>query len=66
MNDQEIAERLKRDDEYWTGPRFMGLLGLTLAVALSVIYFISSVRSGDYTWQPFAHDPEAELAPSSW
>lgn len=44
----------------------MGLLGLTLAVALSVIYFISSVRSGDYTWQPFAHDPEAELAPSSW
>jgi len=44
----------------------MGLLGVTLTIAFAVIYFISSVRSGDYTWQPFAHDPAAELAPSNW
>ncbi len=66
MNDQEIAERLKRDDEYWTGPRFLGLLGVTLSIAFAVIYFISSVRSGDYSWHPFANDPEADLAPSTW
>lgn len=44
----------------------MVLLGVTLAIAFAVIYFISSVRSGDYTWHPFAHDPETELAPSNW
>ena len=65
MNDQEIAERLKRDDEYWTGPRFLGLLGVTLSIAFTVIYIISSIRTGDYTWQPLANNP-ADVAPSDW
>lgn len=66
MTDQEVADRLKRDDEIWTGPRFVALLGGTLAFALVLIYVISSLKSGDYTWYPFAHDPGHELAESNW
>lgn len=66
MDDKQIAERLKADDATWDGPRLIGLLGVTLALALTVIYVISSLKSGDYTWRPFAHDNAHELAPSSW
>jgi hypothetical protein len=66
VDDKQIAERLKADDATWDGPRLIGLLGVTLALALTVIYVISSLKSGDYTWHPFAHDNARELAPSSW
>ena len=64
MTDEQIAERLKRDDAYWTGPRFVGLLFLTLAIAISVIYAMSSLYYNDWTWHPLAHDPAHEILPS--
>lgn len=66
MSDKYYEERLKREDEVWTTSRFVGLLFLTLAIALAVIYSIASVRSGDWTWRPLANDPVRELPPSNW
>mgnify|MGYP001577664580 CR=1 FL=1 len=66
MTDDEIQKRLERDDEFWTGPRFVGLLFATLGVALGFIYFISSVRTGDYTWHPLAHHLVEEVEISGW
>jgi hypothetical protein len=66
VTNDEIQKRLERDDEFWTGPRFVGLLFGTLGVALAFIYFIASVRSGDYTWHPLAHDPVTEAPISDW
>lgn len=66
MDDKQIAERLERDDQTWTGPRLIGLLFATLAVALTVIFVISSLKSGDYSWHPFAHDNARELPMSDW
>ena len=56
--------RFKAEDEYWTASRLVMLLFGTLAIALSVIYAISSLYSGDWTWRPLAHDPAHELLPS--
>ena len=64
MNDQELAERMRRADAYWNGPRLMMLLGGTLAAALTVIYIASSLYYGNYTWNPLAHDPGHEILPS--
>ena len=66
MDDKQIAERLKVEDATWTGPRLIALLFGTLAVALTVIFVISSLKSGDYSWHPFAHRPERELPISNW
>lgn len=66
MTDDEIQKRLERDDEFWTGPRFVGLLFGTLGVALAFIYFIASVRTGDYTWRPLANHPVEEAPISDW
>jgi hypothetical protein len=65
VTDEQIAERLKRDDAYWTGPRFVGLLFVTLAIAITVIYIMSSLYYNDWTWHPLAHDPAHELLPSN-
>jgi hypothetical protein len=35
-------------------------------VALTVIFVISSLKSGDYTWHPFAHDHAQQLPMSDW
>lgn len=64
MTDQEIEERLARDDAFWTGPRLVGLLLGTLAVAFTVIFVISSLKSGDYTWHPLANPDPFDLRPS--
>lgn len=66
MDDKQIAARLEKEDAIFDGPRFVALLFGTLAVALTVIYVISSLKSGDYTWHPFAHDNERELPMSDW
>ncbi len=66
MTDEEIEQRLARDDAFWTGPRLVGLLAGTLAIALTVIFVISSVRSGDYTWSPIANSDPLDLRPSDW
>lgn len=66
MDDKQIEQRLKKDDEFWNGPRLISLLGGTLAVALVVIFVISSLKSGDYTWHPFANDKPYDFSISSW
>ncbi len=63
---KQIDERVAREDAVWNGPRLVALLLGTLAVALTVIFVISSLKSGDYTWHPFAHDNEREIRMSDW
>ncbi len=43
-------------DQQWSAPKFIALLAGTLLAALTFIYVIASVKSGDFTWHPFAHD----------
>ena len=68
--EQRLA-RIAREEETWTGPRFVGLLFATLAVALAVIYTIASYPTKsrpywDFSWYPFGKTPSAEdLKPSS-
>lgn len=68
--DQRLA-RIAREEETWTGPKFIGLLFATLAVALMVIYTIASYPTKsrpywDFSWYPFGKTPSAEdLKPSS-
>ena len=56
---------LSEEDKFWNGPRFVALLCGTVAVALAVIYFIACVKSGNYVWNPLAHDPATELMPAN-
>ncbi|UJR79204.1 hypothetical protein [Sandaracinus amylolyticus] len=63
---KKFEDRLAKYDQEWNGPKLHVLLVVTLAVAIAVIYFIASVRSGDYVWDPTAHDPAHEIEPSGW
>lgn len=57
MSQPESAHgKLTPVDQKYTGTRFMALLAGTLLVALVIIFLIASVKSGDYSWHPFAHD----------
>ena len=66
MDDKQIEQRLARQDVTWNGPRYTGLLFVTLGIALAVIYTIASIRTGDFSWNPLANDPAHELPPSGW
>lgn len=66
MDDKYYEERLAREDQVWNAPRFVGLLFVTLGLAFALIYVISSVGTGDYTWQPLANDPVREAPISNW
>lgn len=48
--------KLSPVDQAWTAQRFIALLAGTVVVALIIIYFIAGVKSGDFTWNPLAHD----------
>ena len=48
--------KLSPVDQAWDGTRFMILFWATLLTALVVIYVIASVKSGDYSYNPLAHD----------
>ena len=48
--------RLTPVDVEWTGERFVLVLALTMTVALAIIYTIASLKHGDFTWNPLAHD----------
>lgn len=48
--------KLSKVDRQWTGNRFMVLFTVTLLAALTLIYVMASVKSGDYSWNPLAHD----------
>lgn len=66
MSEIESAHgKLSPVDQAWTGSRFIGLLLVTLTIALIVIYTIASVKSGDFSWHPFAHDLERHTLESS-
>jgi hypothetical protein len=64
-------QRIAREEEEWTGPKFLSLLAGTLVVALSVIYTIASYPTEsrpywDFSWYPFGKTPDAQdLKPSS-
>ena len=66
MSEPESAHgKLTPVDQKWTGSRFIALLFATLGVALVVIFVIASVKSGDYSWHPFAHDLERHTLETS-
>ena len=62
---KRYEDRLAKYDESWNGSRLIMLLGVSLVIALAVIYAIASVRSGDFTWDPTANDL-GDIAPSGW
>jgi hypothetical protein len=68
---EQRATRIAREEETWTGPKFVGLLFATLFVALVVIYTIAAYPTEsrpfwDLSWYPFGTTPKAEdLKPSS-
>jgi hypothetical protein len=66
METKDHEARLARYDEVWDGKKLIALLGVSLAISLAVIYTIASIRSGDFSWDPTAHDPSIEVAPSNW
>jgi len=66
MDDTQIEQRRARQDATWSGPRYTGLLFVTLAIALAVIYTIASIRTGDFSWNPIANQPARDLPPSGW
>lgn len=63
-------QRIAREEATWNGPKFIGLMFATLAVALTVIYTIASIgtegRPNDFSWYPFGTTPNAsDFKPSS-
>ena len=69
--EQQRSARIAQEEATWTGPKFMGLLVATLAVALVVIYTIASYPTKsrpfwDFSWKPMARTPTAaDFKPSS-
>lgn len=57
MSEPESAHgKLSPIDQQWTAIRFVVLLAVTLTIALIIIFVISSIKSGDFSYMPFAHD----------
>lgn len=57
MDEKEMARgEVSKVDQEWSGGRFVLLLAVTLGTALVIIYTIASIKTGDFSWQPFAHD----------
>lgn len=44
--ESEDFKRMREFDKHWNGPKFVGTLVATLAVALTVIYGLASIGSG--------------------
>jgi hypothetical protein len=69
--EEQRLTRIAHEEATWTGPKFVGLLFGTLAVALMFIYTIASYPTEsrpywDFSWYPFGKTPGAEdLRPSS-
>lgn len=70
-SEAQRLSRIEREEAAASGPKFVALLFATLAVALVVIYTISSWPTvsrpfWDFSWYPFGTTPkEADLKPSS-
>jgi hypothetical protein len=41
--EERAQKRFDAEDKHWTGPRFIGLGIITLAICISAIYFMSTV-----------------------
>jgi hypothetical protein len=65
MSEESAHGKLSEVDQKWTGPRFMGLLVGTLLVAITIIFTCASLKSGDFSWNPLAHDPVKHSLQSS-
>ncbi|HJK90482.1 MAG TPA: hypothetical protein RMH85_11370 [Polyangiaceae bacterium LLY-WYZ-15_(1-7)] len=39
---KEMADKVERQDESWTGPKLIALLLLTLGVALTLLYMMAN------------------------
>ncbi|HEX5656716.1 MAG TPA: hypothetical protein VFX59_05945 [Polyangiales bacterium] len=70
-SEAQRLSRIEREEAWASGPKFVGLLFGTLAVALVVIYTIASWPTEsrpfwDFSWYPFGKTPTAaDLKPSS-
>jgi hypothetical protein len=68
--EQRLA-RIAHEEATWTGPKFIGLLFATLAVALFVIYTIAAYPTKsrpfwDWSWNAWGATPKAsDYKPSS-
>lgn len=57
MAEAESAHgKLSKVDREWTSTRFMVLFWTTIVVVLIILYSIASIKTGNWSWQPFAHD----------
>jgi len=57
MAEAESAHgKLSKVDRDFDSTRFMILFWGTIAVVLVILYSISSIKTGEWAWQPFAHD----------
>lgn len=57
MSEPESAHgKLSPIDQQWTGIRFVVLIAVTLTIALIIIFVIAGLKSGDFSYAPFAHD----------
>ncbi len=70
-SEEQRLARIAREEATWTGPKFIGLMFATLAVALVVIYAIAAYPTEsrpfwDLAWYPWGTTPKAaDLQPSS-
>ncbi len=66
MSEAESAHgKLSKVDREWNSTRFMVLFTATVIAALVIIYSISSLKLGDWSWAGIAHDPMTHSLPGS-
>ncbi len=46
LEESEDFQRMRAYDKEWSGPKFVGVLVVTLVIAISIIYGLSSLGSG--------------------
>ena len=57
--------KLSKIDQEWNSSRFLLLIVVVLSVAFAIIYGIASLKSGDFSWNPLAHDPDQHVFETS-
>ncbi|MBX3274444.1 MAG: hypothetical protein KF729_29535 [Sandaracinaceae bacterium] len=66
MSEAESAHgKLSSVDRQWNQNRLLVLFTGTVLAALVIIYVIASLKLGDFTWNPLAHDPFVHTWPAS-
>ena len=57
MAEAESAHgELSQLDKDWGSTRFLGMIVVVLGIAFTIIYTIASIKTGNWSWHPFAHD----------